>query len=132
MPNRRVQRLNEQLKRDISGLLRVDVNDPRVVGVTVMSVQASPDLTTARVWVHLPGDAEQRAETLDGLHTAAPFVRRQLAALMDTRRVPELTFEEDRTLARALRIEALLREVRVPEESSEETEESPDAGASDE
>jgi ribosome-binding factor A len=108
---RRVQRVGEQLKREISSVLRTDVHDPRVAGVTVTSVEVSPDLTFARVWVQLAGEEERRKTALQGLAAAAPFVRRQLGSLMRVRRIPELDFQEDLTLARAMRIEALLREV---------------------
>jgi ribosome-binding factor A len=122
MASRRVQRLNEQLKREISHLLRTQVHDPRVTGVVVTGVQVSPDLTQARVWIQLPGDDERRASAVDGLEAAAPFVRRQLGAVLRVRRVPELEFRQDQSLEHAMRIEALLREVRRDdvEESREE------------
>ena len=109
--SRRTQRVGEQLKREIAGLLRTQVSDPRVGLVTVTSVDVSPDLTFARVWVQLAGDDEQRSKSLEGLLAAAPFVRRQLGSILSVRRIPELDFREDRTLERALRIESLLREV---------------------
>jgi ribosome-binding factor A len=112
MASRRVQRLNEQLKREISHLLRTQVHDPRVTGVVVTGVQVSPDLAQARVWIQLHGDDERRASAVDGLEAAAPFVRRQLGAVLRVRRVPELEFREDQSLEHAMRIEALLREVR--------------------
>lgn len=107
--------MGEQLKREISGILRTQVHDPRVSGVTVTSVQVAPDLTFARVWVQLAGDDDQRQRTLEGLEAAAPFVRRQLGASLHVRRIPELDFREDHTLERAMRIETLLREVEVGE-----------------
>jgi ribosome-binding factor A len=114
--SRRVERVGEQLKREISNVLRTEVHDPRVAGVTVTSVDVSPDLTFARVWVQLAGEEERRKTALQGLAAAAPFVRRHLGSLLRVRRIPELDFQEDLTLARAMRIEALLREVGpVPE-----------------
>jgi ribosome-binding factor A len=113
--SRRVQRVGEQLKREISHVLRSQVHDPRVSGVTVTGVEVSPDLTFARVWVQLSGDEEKRRTALEGLNAAAPFVRRQLGDLIRVRRIPELDFQQDLTLERALRIEALLREVTPAE-----------------
>ena len=112
MVGRRVRRLNEQLKREISQLLRTQVHDPRVGAVVVTGVHASPDLAQAQVWVQIPGDEERRASALEGLAAAASFIRRQLGVIMRVRRVPELEFREDRSLVQALRIEELLREVR--------------------
>jgi ribosome-binding factor A len=109
--SRRAQRVGEQLKREISQVLRTQVHDPRVSGVTVTGVEVSPDLTFARVWVQLSGEDERRRTALEGLAAAAPFVRRQLGSILHVRRIPELDFQQDLTLERALRIEALLREV---------------------
>ena len=136
--SRRVQRVGEQLKREISHVLRTQVHDPRVSGVTVTSVEVSPDLTFARVWVQLSGDDEKRRIALEGLTAAAPFVRRQLGDLIRVRRIPELDFQQDLTLERALRIEALLREVTPAEGAeggeveAEQREDDEDPDASDE
>lgn len=127
MASRRVQRLNEQLKREISTVLRTQVQDPRVLGVTVTGVEVSPDLTFARVWVRLPGEEPARDNALEGLAAAAPYVRRQLGGELRLRRVPELDFRQDRTLEQATRIERILEEVRPPEESGAEGEEDGDS-----
>jgi ribosome-binding factor A len=116
---RRAARLNEQLKREISGVLRSAVRDPRVGNPTVTDVRASSDLSTARVFVR-PDPAVERAgtsaertkELLAGLAAAAPFVRRELGKLLEVRRVPELRFEIDQTFEHVLRIERILEEVR--------------------
>ena len=129
MATRRIQRLNEQLKREIAEILRSQVHDPRVLGVTVTGVEASRDLTSARVWVLLSEDREKRKTTLAGLNAASPFIRRQLGSGLRIRRVPELDFREDPTLERAFRIEEILREVRPgeedPDSGAEATEEDP-------
>jgi ribosome-binding factor A len=128
MARRRIERLNEQLKRELAGLVRTRVRDPRVSGVTVTGVRTAPDLTLARVAVRVAGDAATREEAFAGLEAAAPFLRRTLSEELRIRRVPELVFQEDHTLERAARIEELLDEVRPeggwvdedgePEESS--------------
>ncbi len=120
MANRRLERLGEQLKREIAGLLRTSVRDPRVGAPTVTSVDVTPDLWLARVYVHLTGDEDERASALDGLEAAAPFVRRQLGAVLSIRRIPELRFLEDTTLAKAQRIEEILREVDIPEPQADD------------
>ncbi|MBW3535342.1 MAG: 30S ribosome-binding factor RbfA [Gemmatimonadetes bacterium] len=111
MASRRLERLGEQLKREISGILRTDVRDPRVGTPTVTGVEVTPDLWLARVHVQLTGSDEERAAALEGLEAAAPFVRRQLGQELSVRRVPEIRFVEDRTLEQARRIEDILREV---------------------
>ena len=112
MPSRRIQRLNEQLKREISRIIRRDVRDPRVGIVTVTGVDATPDLAFARVYVRPMGEPEERGQALEGLEAAAPHIRHQLAQMLEIRRVPELRFEQDETLEKAMRIERILDEVR--------------------
>ena len=111
MANRRTERLNEQLRREISDILRRDVRDPRIGLPTVTRVEVSPDLWMARVFVRVGGADAERAAALEGLEAAAAFIRRDLSGRIKVRRVPELRFEIDRTLEHASRIEELLREV---------------------
>ena len=111
MANRRLARLGEQLKREISGILRTEVRDPRVGAPTVTGVDVTPDLWLARTYVRLTGDDAERAAALEGLEAAAPFVRRRLGQELSVRRVPEIRFLEDTTLEQAQRIEEILREV---------------------
>lgn len=118
MAHRRIARLNEQLKREISAVLRTGVRDPRVGTVVVTGVEAAPDLYSARVFVRPVGETEDRHQAMEGLEAAAPFVRRELSQRLSLRRVPELRFEEDRTLEQAMRIEKILDEVE-PEEGWE-------------
>jgi ribosome-binding factor A len=110
MANRRVERLNEQLRREISDIIRRAVRDPRIGTPTITRVEVTPDLWMARVFVRALGTAEERAAALEGLDGAAAFIRHELRGLR-VRRVPELRFEIDQTLEHASRIEQLLREV---------------------
>ncbi|HCR04741.1 MAG TPA: 30S ribosome-binding factor RbfA [Gemmatimonadetes bacterium] len=119
MANRRVERLNEQLRREISDILRRDVRDPRVGVPTVTRVEVTPDLWMARVFVRVVGSGLDRQEALVGLDAAAPFVRRELGGLR-MRRVPEIRFEVDETLEHASRIEELLRDVMSGEGDGED------------
>lgn len=118
MAGHRVERLNEQLKRVLTEILRREVKDPRVGLVVVTGVEAAPDLTFARVYVQVPGDGDE-TETLVGLRAAAPFIRGQLGKSLRVRRMPELTFELDHSLEHAMRIERLLAETSDEDEESE-------------
>jgi ribosome-binding factor A len=113
MSNRRLARLNEQLRREVSDIIRVHVRDPDVGHPTVTEVDVTPDLWMARVYVR-PDPTLESASTevmLEGLGRAAPYIRRELGKSLRVRRVPELRFEADSTLENALRIEQILREV---------------------
>jgi len=120
---RRIERLNEQFKREITSILRDAVRDPRIGTLTVTGVDVTSDLWLARVHVRLFGDDAERKEALAGLEAAAPFVRRAIASSLRIRRVPELRFVEDHTQEQASRIEEILRSV-LPEDRGH-----PEAGA---
>lgn len=118
MSHRRIDRLNAQLKRELSGLIRSRLGDPRVASVTVTDARVTSDLSLVRVFVRTLG-SDDREQALQGLDAAAPYLRRLLGAELQLRRVPELRFEFDETLDHALRIEELLGEVR-PDDGWEE------------
>ncbi len=118
MASKRVARLNEQLKRELSQLIRTQVRDPRVGVVTVTAVEMASDLGSARVFVRVIGDQAEFQETLAGLDAAAPFLRGLLGRLLHIRRIPELRFREDRSMKHARRIEQLLSDNVVPGQES--------------
>lgn len=107
---RRTDRLNEQLRQEISLVVRDEVRDPRVGLATITAVQTSPELDHARVYFTALGDEQERDEILTGLRSASPFIRGQLGKRLHMRRIPELHFALDRVLEEAQRIEQLLRE----------------------
>ncbi|HEX7239002.1 MAG TPA: 30S ribosome-binding factor RbfA [Longimicrobiaceae bacterium] len=123
----RTDRINEQLRQEISILVRDAVRDPRVGLVTITGVETSPELDHAKVYVSVLGDDTEKEEALQGLRSAAPFIRGQLSKLLHMRRIPELHFQSDRALQEASRIEALLREVLPADTPAEEEE--PEGGA---
>ncbi|HEY0152891.1 MAG TPA: 30S ribosome-binding factor RbfA [Longimicrobium sp.] len=107
---KRTDRINEQLREEISLLVRDAVRDPRVSLATITAVQTSPELDHAKVYFTALGTDEERKELLAGLRSAAPFIRKALGQRLHMRRIPELHFEQDRVLEEAQRIEQLLRE----------------------
>ncbi len=112
---RRTDRINEQLRQEISILVRDEVRDPRVGLVTITGVETSPELDHAKVYITVLGDDEEKEQALQGLRSAASFVRGQLGRRLHMRRIPELHFQIDRVLEEASRIDALLREALPPE-----------------
>jgi ribosome-binding factor A len=127
---KRTDRVNEQLKQEIAVLVRGQVRDPRVGLATVTAVETSPELDHAKVYVTTLGDAEEQAAVLEGLRSAAPFIRSQLGKRLHMRRIPELHFEYDRVLEEAMRIERLLREAlpNGPEAGSTPIDRQPEEG----
>lgn len=109
--SKRIARLNEQLKRELSELIRTEVRDPRVGVVTITGVDTAGDLGSAKVYVRVLGGGDELTSTLEGLEAAAPFLRTRLGSLLRVRRIPELRFREDRSYEHARRIEEVLGDV---------------------
>lgn len=117
MHGRRIDRIEEQLRIELSEIIEREVQDPRIGLVTVTGVKVSPDLRHARVFVTVLGDAEQRKKTLDGLKSAARYTRRSLSQkLHHLKRVPELSFSYDEEVEKEMRIEALLEKIKSESE----------------
>ena len=97
--NRRTERLNSIIRRDLSDLIRNEVRDPRVAGVvSVTRVDTSPDNNYARVYVSVYGTMREKEDAIAGLGDASRFIRRQLRGRIETRQVPELRFILDESL----------------------------------
>ena len=109
--SRRIERLNEQIRREISDILHSGVKDPRIGYVTVTEAQVAPDLSFARVYVRPSGDEKQQEAAFEGLEAAAPYVRYELGKRLKVRQIPEIRFEPDRALDYAMHIEKLLSEI---------------------
>src|SRR4051812_32007731 len=101
MAKKRTPRLNEQLRREIIDIVRNHARDPRIGMVSVTDVAVAADLGSARVYVTVLGDDDEKAETVKGLKAAAPFIRTELGRRLTIRQIPELRFELDQTLEHA-------------------------------
>jgi ribosome-binding factor A len=92
----------------MSVLLAREVHDPGLGFVTVTRVKVSPDLQQARIYYTLIGDDRAKKDTERALERAKPFLRRQIGSRVRMRRVPELSFEFDRSVEHQDRIERIL------------------------
>ena len=120
---RRLARVNSQLQREITRILRSEVRDPRVGMPVVTEVRVTSDLSFARVFVRLAGTRRERDQAMKGLAASAAFIRGSLGAELHIRRVPELRFVEDTSLEHAARIEQILKDVLPGEGNAGEGEE---------
>jgi len=107
MVTRRQRQISNLIQKELGDLLEKKVSDPRLAFVTITSVEVSPDLRHARVYVSTWGDQQ---EAIQGLNHAVSFIRRELASRLVLRNAPELTFHLDESLQRAERIFQLLEE----------------------
>ncbi|MEE9133741.1 MAG: 30S ribosome-binding factor RbfA [Gemmatimonadota bacterium] len=115
----RKQRVAKLLKEEISRLLQREVKDARIGMVTVTDVEVTADLKYATVYFQTSGDEGRKTEALEGLSSAAGFLRSRLGRELRLRRVPELRFAIDPTQEKAARIAELLAEVRASEQQGE-------------
>ncbi len=107
----RPERVGEEIRQELARLLAQEVHDPGIGFVTVTRVRVSPDLLLARAYYTQLGDERARQETRKALDRATPFLRRQIGARVRLRRVPELRFEFDESVAAQDRIEQILLEL---------------------
>ena len=109
----RTDRIDQLLREEIGAILARDVQDPRIGFVTVTDVETAPDLSTARVWVSVIGQPEERKNAMRALDHAMPFVRHELGSRIRIRRIPELLVREDDTAQRGTRVLQLLADLET-------------------
>ncbi|GAB4319216.1 MAG: 30S ribosome-binding factor RbfA [Leptolyngbyaceae cyanobacterium] len=123
--SRRVARVSELIKREVSQMLLTDIKDDRVGAgmVSVTDVDVSGDLQHAKIFVSIYGTPEAKAETMAGLKAATRFVRSELGQRIRLRRTPEVVFLEDNSLERGDRILSLLNRLSQEREANGEEDE---------
>ncbi len=112
--SRRTERIGEQIRAELARLLHEETTDPRIGFVTLTQVDVSPDLSNARVyWSAVKSEnSEDLSNCEAGLESAAGFLRHRLARVLHLKRVPELRFRHDPSLAQGDATLSLLREIR--------------------
>jgi len=113
MSVRRMERINEFIKREVCFLLQREIKDRRIGFVTVLECSVAPDLSEAKIYVSVMGSKKQKADTMAGLGSAAPFMRSQLGKHITLRYTPKLIFFLDETAEKAARVEELLDKIRT-------------------
>ena len=103
-----MRRVNEAVREVLSARIAGGLNDPRIGFVTLTSVETSPDLRHARVYVSVLGDEAQRAETLTGLGSAHGLLQQAIGRELRMKRTPTLEFVFDESIDRGMRISELL------------------------
>jgi len=133
----RVQRVADQIQRELATLIQMEVNDPRVGMVSVTGVEVSRDIAHAKVFVTVlntltddsqinestlsePGDLDKLEikENIDALNKAAGFLRSLLAKRLSTRSVPKLRFYYDASIARGQQLSSLIDSALAADQDS--------------
>ena len=112
--SRRTDRINEQLREEISTLLARRIKDPRLKGViSITRVVTTADLRSAKVFISVMGRPETKKAALDGIQSAASFLRRERRDRINMRHTPFLTYELDDSLQEADQILRLIDKIRT-------------------
>jgi ribosome-binding factor A len=111
----RVERISEQVREEVSQMLATEVRDPGVGLVTITRAKVTGDLSLARIYWTIIGDAAERKKTAKALARAVPYLRHLLSQRLTLRRAPELQFLFDESVAAQDRIERIIQELHAEE-----------------
>lgn len=111
MANRRAQRVAERIRQDVSLLLLTDLRDPRLQRVTITRVEVSDDLIHATVYYSVLGSEGKRTAAEHALRSARGLIRSRVAKGLGLREAPELVFQFDHSIEKAIEITRLLDQV---------------------
>jgi ribosome-binding factor A len=119
---RRISRVAELIKREVSQMLLHDIKDERVGSgmISVTDVDVSGDLQHAKIFVSIYGTEEAKVATMEGLQSATGYVRSQLGKRVNLRRTPEVIFVEDASLERGMRVLSLINKLSSERPVSED------------
>lgn len=108
MPSRRIERLLESIKQEVSKIILYELKDPRISFITVTKVEVAPDLKRASVYISVLGDAPTQVKTLRALEHARGFVQAKVGSSLQIRYTPILSFCLDDSVKKSLHISKLI------------------------
>ena len=121
MSYQRIDRISEQVRREVDQIIREHLSDPRIRGTfSVTRAEVTRDLRYAKIYVSILEEAD-RAPMMAALKKAAGFVRHELGQSMIIRYAPEILFEEDHNIEYGIHIASVLKQVRSEEETNDES-----------
>jgi len=113
----------EQVKRIVGEILEQGAKDPRIGFVSVMGVEMSGDLKSARVYISIYGEEPEVEKTMSGIQSARSYIQRELGDRLSARYTPRISFHLDRSIAYGERIDRVIEKLhreegQLPEEKS--------------
>lgn len=116
----RLNRINEELKKEISNVLTFELKNPNVTGlISVTKAKITPDFKYAKIYVSIL-NSKNLERTMQGLKDSAGFIRSQVAKTINLRITPELVFELDDSMEYGMRIDNILKEINENKEQKEQ------------
>ena len=115
-------RINEEVHRELSNIIRGEIKDPRIHPMTsVVAVEVAPDLKTCKAYISVLDDEEAKKDTLAGLRSAEGYIRRALAKNINLRNTPEVKFSMDQSIAYGVKMSKHNDEVNHGEKRENES-----------
>ena len=109
-------RINEEVMRELSNIIRGEIKDPRIHPMTsVVAVEVAPDLKTAKAYISVLGNEKAQQDTIAGLRSAEGFIRRALAKSINLRNTPQITFVLDQSIEYGIAMSKKIDEVAQKE-----------------
>ncbi|HPD00249.1 MAG TPA: 30S ribosome-binding factor RbfA [Acetivibrio sp.] len=113
----RIARISEEIKREISNIIQNELKDPRLSTlISITYVNVTKDLRYAKVYVSILGNDEEKNSSLEGLRSAAGFIRREIGHRVQLRYTPEIHFELDNSIEKGAYITKLISETSNQDE----------------
>ena len=111
-------RINGEVQRELSNIIRSEVKDPRIAPMTsVVAVEVAPDLKTCKAYISVFGDEEAQNNTIKGVNSAEWYIRHTLAKSINIRNTPEIRFILDQSIEYGVNMTKKIDEVIGQEES---------------
>ena len=105
-------RVNGEVQRELSNIIRGGIKDPRVAPMTsVVAVEVAPDLKTCKAYISVLGDEKAQEDTIKGLQSAEGYIRRELARKLNMRNTPEIKFVMDQSIAYGVAMSKMIDDV---------------------
>ncbi len=105
-------RVNGEVQRELGRIISREIKDPRISPMTsVVAVEVAPDLKTCQAYISVLGDEQAQKDTLEGLRSAASYIRRALASSVNLRNTPVITFHVDQSIEYGVHMSKLIDDV---------------------
>ena len=121
----RMIRINEEIKKELSDIIRQDLKDPRInqTMVSVLNVDTTNDLKYCKIYISVMGNEDQKKGVIEGLKNASGFIRREIARRINLRNTPELIFKIDDSIEYGIRLSKIIDDIKSNTEEEDESNE---------
>jgi ribosome-binding factor A len=123
MASQRITRINEEIRKELSELIRSEIKDPKVseAMVSVIDVETASDLKTAKVYISVLQENKKK-EVIEGLNKAQGFIRKEIARRVNLRATPEFIFKLDESIEYGMKMSQAIAQVMKDKDTSKDTE----------